>query len=67
MIWLYLAWFILLVGSSISYYIQYPNSIIEDKSSLKLNAKNKETLALNIVYLIAKEFENGKHNLNLLD
>ncbi len=59
MIWLYLAWLILLVGSSIAFYHQHPEYL----SARKLHISNRlrERIALLSMYVIAKShFKGGK-------
>ena len=56
MIWLYLSWLILLIGSSISYYHQHPNKIPAVQNLSSLSNRMKEKAALLIMYHIGKRF-----------
>ncbi|GAB4389203.1 MAG: YihY/virulence factor BrkB family protein [Thermodesulfovibrionales bacterium] len=51
MIWLYLSWLILLVGAEVSFYYQYPQFIAIKKESLVLSGRQRERLALTVMYL----------------
>ncbi len=46
LIWLYLCWLILLIGSDISYYIQHPTRTHIVRGTFVLNNRDKEHLAL---------------------
>jgi membrane protein len=69
MIWLYLGWLILLIGASISYYHQHPESLGRDIETLHMSAVLRENLGLQIMYEIANEhfhsngFETSGKNL----
>lgn len=54
MIWLYLSWIILLVGSCISYYHQHPQQLLWNKSEYHLSARMREQLALQSMVGIAR-------------
>ena len=56
MTWLYLNWLILLVGSSIAFYRQYPEYLMSKTHSVSLNNHDREHLALNILLKIAENF-----------
>ncbi|MDH5592840.1 MAG: YihY/virulence factor BrkB family protein [Gammaproteobacteria bacterium] len=56
MIWLYLAWLILLTGTSIAFYHQHPEYLSIQKRELKPSNRMKESLALHTMYLISKDF-----------
>ena len=56
MIWLYLVWLVLLVGSSFAYYHQNPKQTLVSKFSSELSIEDVEFLALEICYLIVKDF-----------
>ncbi|UCF87528.1 MAG: YihY/virulence factor BrkB family protein [Nitrospiraceae bacterium] len=61
MIWLYLNWLILLVGSKVSFYHQYPQFLTVKKETLLLSNRLKERLALLIMYLIGYNFYHNVH------
>lgn len=54
MIWLYLSWIILLVGSCISYYHQHPEQLQWNTSEYHLSARMREQLALQSMVAIAR-------------
>jgi membrane protein len=60
MIWLYLGWLILLIGASISYYHQHPESLGRDIETLHMSAVLRENLGLQIMYEIANEHFHSK-------
>jgi membrane protein len=60
MIWLYLGWLILLIGASISYYHQHPESLGRDIETLHMSAVLRENLGLQIMYEIASEHFHSK-------
>lgn len=53
MVWLYLSWLILLVGSTISYYHQHPERLLWYQSAIQLSARMREQLALQVMRNIA--------------
>ncbi len=54
MIWLYLAWIILLLGASIAFYHQYPQYLRIRRRTLHLSNRLRERVALQIMYLIGR-------------
>ena len=56
MIWLYLSWLILLIGSSISYYHQHPERISNRHQLLRLSCRMREKIAMLIMFKIADHF-----------
>jgi len=52
LIWLYLSWLILLVGSQIAYFVQYPKYMTRTRVRFILSNRLQETLALQIMYLV---------------
>lgn len=60
MIWLYLSWLILLVGSQISFYHQYPQFLSVNKEMLSLSSRLREKIAFIIMYFIAYNFVNNQ-------
>ena len=59
MVWLYVAWLILLIGASVSFYRQHPECIVARREELNLSLRGQEQLALAIVAWIARCFYNG--------
>lgn len=54
MIWIYLSWLILLVGASIAFYHQQPEYLGLDRGDVRLSARMRERLALQVMFLIAR-------------
>jgi len=54
MIWLYLSWLILLIGSSIAYYHQYPERLKWRKKDFHLSARMREQMILQLMVNIAR-------------
>ena len=49
MIWLYLSWLIVLVGASVAYYHQHPESVTSYRRELRLSNRMQEKLALLVI------------------
>jgi len=56
MTWLYLNWLILLVGSSIAFYRQYPEYLMAKTHTIALSNRDREYLALNLLVLVGDKF-----------
>jgi len=56
MLFLYLGWLMLLIGSSVSFYHQYPNKTRTGRKPLALSLQLQEEVGLSIAYLIVKRF-----------
>ena len=56
MIWLYLGWLILLIGASISYYHQHPESLRREPEQVELSAEMQESLAFQLMVQIGSAF-----------
>jgi len=54
MIWLYVAWLILLIGANIGFYIQHPAYLRGKGGSQRLSHRAREKLALTLTVLIAQ-------------
>ncbi len=55
MLWLYLAWLILLVGSSIAFYHQHPEYLSTREYEVHISNRMKERLAFLSMYIISKQ------------
>jgi membrane protein len=55
MLWLYLAWLILLIGSSIAFYHQHPEYLSTRQYELQISNRIKERLAFLSMYLISQQ------------
>ena len=60
LIWVYLSWLILLVGSQIAFYVQYPKYMTRTRVRFVLSNRLREMMALQIMYLVGY---NHTHNL----
>jgi membrane protein len=56
MIWLYLSWLILLLGSQVAYYHQYPEQIRLSSRRVPLSGRFREQMGLLVMYWIARRF-----------
>lgn len=56
MIWLYLAWFILLTGSQVAFYLQHPKLVKLAGKPLTLSPRQREKEGLWLMTVIAKRF-----------
>lgn len=58
LLWLYLNWLILLIGSQVAFYFQNPAYLRIGRREPRLSNEMRERLALNIMFLVGKEFRN---------
>lgn len=65
LIWLYLNWLILLIGSQIAFYFQNPAYLRLGRREPRLSNAMRERVALNIMFLVGKEFRNPVLGINL--
>jgi len=65
LIWLYLNWLILLIGSQIAFYFQNPAYLRIGRREPQLSNAMRERVALNIMFLVGKEFRNPVLGVNL--
>lgn len=56
LIWLYLSWLILLIGSQLAFYFQNPAYLRIGRRDPRLSNSMRERLALNIMLLVGREF-----------
>ena len=52
LIWMYLSWLILLVGSQIAYFVQFPRYMTLHRVQFVLSNRMRERLALQLMYLV---------------
>lgn len=64
LIWVYLAWLILLIGASVSFYSQHSRQITRNRTNPPC-AKVDEMTGLNIMYQVAKQFDQTGGNSNI--
>lgn len=65
MIWLYLAWFILLTGSQVAFYLQHPKLVQLAGKPLTLSPRLREKEGLWLMTVIAKRFCNNQPPLTI--
>jgi membrane protein len=61
MLWLYLSWLILLLGSQLAYYIQNPYRLRFGQRTEPIDNDARERLSLAVMYLIARDFAAPAH------
>jgi membrane protein len=65
LIWMYLSWLILLVGSQIAYFVQHPRYMTLHRDAVVLSNRMREQLALQIMYLVGYNHFHNKPVWNL--
>jgi membrane protein len=61
LIWVYISWFILLIGAQLSFYVQNPRYLRAGQREIRLTSRLRERLALSVMYLVGRSFfEGGK-------
>ena len=60
LIWLYLNWLILLVGSQIAFYVQYPRYMTLHRVRFVISNRLRERLSLQIMYLVGYNHYHGQ-------
>ncbi len=60
LIWLYVSWLVLLIGASVSFYLQHPEYLYAEPGEPRLSNRMRERLALAIMYLIGLHFIRGR-------
>jgi membrane protein len=65
LIWMYLSWLILLVGSQIAYFVQHPRYMTLHRDPVVLSNRMREQLALQIMYLVGYNYFHDKPAWNL--
>ena len=65
LIWLYLNWIILLIGSQIAFYFQNPAYLRIGRREPRLSNEMRERVALNIMYLVGREHRNPVDGVDL--
>ena len=60
LIWIYLSWLILLVGSQLSFYVQHPRLMREGRKRLALSPAQVEQVALRAMYSVALGHREGE-------
>lgn len=65
--WLYVSWLILLVGSSVAFYRQYPEYLMSKSRAVVLSNRERENIALNVLVLIGENYYAKKPPLSIED
>ena len=60
LIWLYLSWLILLVGSQIAYFVQHPKYMTLHREPIVLSNRLREWLALQVMFLVGYHYYHDK-------
>jgi membrane protein len=60
LIWIYLSWLILLVGSQIAYFVQHPKFMTLHRETMVLSNRMREQLALQVLFLVGYNYFHGK-------
>ncbi len=61
MIWLYLSWLILLLGTQLAFYVQHPEYLPLGQRALSASNATRERLALSTMLLVGRDFEKPGH------
>jgi membrane protein len=56
MIWLYLAWLVLLLGASIAFYMQHPEYLGGRQVAATFSIRDRERMALHAIYVIGERY-----------
>jgi membrane protein len=59
LIWVYLSWLILLIGAQLAFYLQFPQYLRHGQESFELSGRDREQVALSIMYLIGRDYAGG--------
>ena len=65
LIWVYLSWLILLVGSQIAFFVQHPKYMTMHRVRFVLSSRLREQLAFQIMYLVAYNHHHKRPPWNL--
>lgn len=60
LIWVYLSWLILLIGAQLAFYLQFPQYLRHGQESFELTGRDREQVALSIMYLVGRDYAAGK-------
>jgi len=60
MVWMYIGWLVMLIGSSIAFYHQNPNNMLLVRNKTELSNRIKEKIALMTAQKVANTFYNGE-------
>lgn len=60
LIWVYVSWLILLIGAQLAFYLQHPQYLRHGQDAVELTAKDREQVALAVMFLIARDYAAGR-------
>jgi membrane protein len=60
LIWVYLSWLILFIGAQLAFYVQFPQYLRHGQESIELSGRDREQVALSVMYLIGRDYGTGK-------
>ncbi len=60
LIWVYLSWLILLIGTQLAFYVQFPQCLRHGLDSIELTASEREQIGLAVMYLIGRDYGAGE-------
>ena len=60
LVWIYLSWLILLIGAQLAFYLQFPQYLRHGQASFELTGRDREQVALSIMYLVGRDYSAGK-------
>jgi membrane protein len=64
LIWVYLSWLILLIGAQFAFYLQCPQYLRYGQETVDLTGSAREQAGLSVMYLIGRDYEEGKIHWN---
>ena len=67
LIWLYFCWLILLIGAQVAFYFQNPDHLRLGYRPISLGNRQREQIALSLMYLVADAFRRGAAHPTLAD
>jgi len=67
MIWLFVSWLVLLLGSSIAFYCQHPEHLGSRRGQLALSAEQTEKLSLLVMFFIGRHYYRNEAGWQLDD
>jgi membrane protein len=60
LIWIYVAWQVLLIGAELSFYVQNPQYMRRGQQEIRITGALAEQLALNVMVLIGQSYRSGE-------
>jgi membrane protein len=60
LVWVYVSWLIMLIGAQFAFYLQFPQYLRHGQESFELTGRDREQVALSIMYLIGRDYAEGR-------